>query len=125
MRAIERLLMLRTIDSLWVEHLTAMDEMRQGIGLRAYGQTDPLVAYKREAHDMWSQLLEAIRHRVTRQVYHTVITQRPPQEPPPRTTECAARRPRLQATARRWRKAVAAAAAPQRQHGRARPRWPP
>jgi preprotein translocase subunit SecA len=87
MRGVERLLMLRTIDALWVEHLTEMDAMRQGIGLRAYGQTDPLVAYKREAHDMWSQLLEAIRHRVTRQVYHTVITQRPAQEAAPRTTE--------------------------------------
>ncbi|MDA0365879.1 MAG: preprotein translocase subunit SecA, partial [Chloroflexi bacterium] len=60
-RLVERLVLLRTIDSLWVEHLTAMDEMRQGIGLRAYGQTDPLVAYKREAHDMWDQLLERIR----------------------------------------------------------------
>ena len=53
MRQLERLVMLRSIDSLWVEHLTAMDEMRQGIGLQAYGQQDPLVAYKREAHDMW------------------------------------------------------------------------
>jgi preprotein translocase subunit SecA len=84
MRAIERMLMLRTIDSLWVEHLTAMDEMRQGIGLRAYGQTDPLVAYKREAHDMWSQLLENIRHQVTHSIYHVEITQQPAPPPPPR-----------------------------------------
>jgi preprotein translocase subunit SecA len=77
MRAVERMLMLRTIDSLWVEHLTAMDEMRQGIGLRAYGQTDPLVAYKHEAHDMWQQLLENIRHQVTRSIYHVQLTQRP------------------------------------------------
>lgn len=69
-RLVERLVLLRTIDSLWVEHLTAMDEMRQGIGLRAYGQTDPLVAYKREAHDMWDQLLERIRQLVSRQLLH-------------------------------------------------------
>ncbi len=75
-RALERLLMLRTIDSLWVEHLTAMDEMRQGIGLRAYGQADPLVAYKREAHDMWGQLLENIRHRVVQTVYHVELSER-------------------------------------------------
>jgi preprotein translocase subunit SecA len=84
MRSIERMLMLRTIDSLWVEHLTAMDEMRQGIGLRAYGQTDPLVAYKREAHDMWSQLLENIRHQVTHSIYHVEITQQPAPAPQPR-----------------------------------------
>jgi preprotein translocase subunit SecA len=83
MRAIERMLMLRTIDALWVEHLTAMDEMRQGIGLRAYGQTDPLVAYKHEAHDMWSQLLENIRHQVTHSIYHVELTQAPPAAPPP------------------------------------------
>jgi preprotein translocase subunit SecA len=86
MRSVERLLMLRTIDSLWVEHLTAMDEMRQGIGLRAYGQTDPLVAYKREAHDMWQQLLGNIRHQVTRSIYHVEMTQRvaqPAREPVP------------------------------------------
>ena len=76
MRTLERLLMLRTIDSLWVEHLTAMDEMRQGIGLRAYAQTDPLVAYKREAHDMWGQLLANIRHQVTHSVYHVELSQR-------------------------------------------------
>jgi preprotein translocase subunit SecA len=86
MRTVERLLMLRTIDSLWVEHLTEMDAMRQGIGLRAYGQTDPLVAYKREAHDMWQQLLETIRRRVTTQIYHSVLTQRSTQQPVPTQT---------------------------------------
>jgi preprotein translocase subunit SecA len=73
MRTIERLVMLRIIDSLWVEHLTAMEEMRQGIGLAAYGQQDPLVAYKREAHDMWQQLLENIRRQITRSIYHVEL----------------------------------------------------
>jgi preprotein translocase subunit SecA len=72
-RLVERLVLLRTIDSLWVNHLTAMDDMRQGIGLRAYGQTDPLVAYKREAHDMWEQLGENIRQAVARNIFHTRI----------------------------------------------------
>ncbi|RLT35879.1 MAG: preprotein translocase subunit SecA [Chloroflexi bacterium] len=69
-RLIERLILLQTIDTLWVQHLTAMDEMRQGIGLRAYGSTDPLVAYKREAHDMWDQLMENVRSTVARQIFH-------------------------------------------------------
>ena len=69
MRQLERLVMLRSIDSLWVEHLTATEEMRQGIGLQAYGQQDPLVAYKREAHDMWGQLLANIRHQITHSIY--------------------------------------------------------
>jgi preprotein translocase subunit SecA len=82
MRLLERLLMLQTIDRLWVEHLTAMDEMRQGIGLHAYGQQDPLVAYKREAHDMWVQLLANIRHAVTRSIYHVNLAQAPrPRQP--------------------------------------------
>jgi preprotein translocase subunit SecA len=84
MRHLERLVMLRSIDSLWVEHLTAMDEMRQSIGLQAYAQQDPLVAYKREAHDMWDQLLVNIRNQVARSIYHVEIAapQRPAAPPP-------------------------------------------
>jgi preprotein translocase subunit SecA len=70
MRILERFVMLQTIDRLWVEHLTAMDEMREGIGLQAYGQVDPLVAYKREAFDMFDQLMENIRNSVARGIYH-------------------------------------------------------
>jgi preprotein translocase subunit SecA len=70
MRVLERFVMLQTIDRLWVEHLTAMDDMREGIGLQAYGQTDPLVAYKREAFDMFDQLMENIRNNVARNIYH-------------------------------------------------------
>jgi preprotein translocase subunit SecA len=70
MRILERFVMLQTIDRLWVEHLTAMDEMREGIGLQAYGQVDPLVAYKREAFDMFDQLMANIRRTVARGIYH-------------------------------------------------------
>ncbi|MSP22124.1 MAG: preprotein translocase subunit SecA [Dehalococcoidia bacterium] len=72
-RLVERIILLQTIDQLWVQHLTAMDEMRQGIGLRAYGQADPLVAYKREAHDMWDQFLENLRSGLARQIFHARI----------------------------------------------------
>ncbi len=73
MRTVERLVMLRTIDSLWVEHLTAIEEMRQGIGLHAYGQSDPRVVYKREARDMWDQFLANIRHQITHGIYHVEL----------------------------------------------------
>ncbi len=86
MRQLERLVMLRAIDSLWVEHLTAMDEMRQGIGLSAYGQQDPLVAYKREAHDMWGQLLANIRNRIVRTIYHVEVSAQVARPAPPPVT---------------------------------------
>jgi len=83
MRLVERLLMLQTIDRLWVEHLTAMDELRQGIGLQAYGQQDPLVMYKREAHDMWQQLLGTIQQTITRGIYHVALANAPVPAPMP------------------------------------------
>jgi preprotein translocase subunit SecA len=82
MRMLERLVMLRIIDALWVEHLTATEEMRQGIGLAAYGQQDPLVAYKREAHDMWQQLLDNIRRQITRSIYHVELAPQRAAQPP-------------------------------------------
>jgi preprotein translocase subunit SecA len=63
-----------------------MDDMRQGIGLQAYGQTDPLVAYKREAHDMWTQLLANIRNQVARTIYHVEVAAAPQAVAPPVVT---------------------------------------
>ena len=62
------------IDRLWVYHLTALDELRQGIGLRGYGQRDPLVEFKLEAHDMYDQLTGHIRQNTVRQIYHVTLT---------------------------------------------------
>ncbi len=73
MRLLERLVMLRTIDSLWVEHLTAMDYMRQGIGLQAVAQQNPLVAYKRKSHEMFQDLMSAIQHAVVHTIYRVGI----------------------------------------------------
>ena len=73
MRVIERLLMLQTIDRLWVYHLTALDEMRHGAGLRGYGGQDPLTVYKREAHDMWQQLSDHIRQSMVRRIFHLTL----------------------------------------------------
>ncbi len=78
MRILERVIMLRTIDSLWVEHLTAMEYIRQGIGLHAVAQRDPLVAYKREGHTLFQNLLSGIRHGVARAIFHVSITRKEP-----------------------------------------------
>jgi preprotein translocase subunit SecA len=80
MRTLERIVLLGTIDRLWVYHLTALDEMRQGIGLTGYGGRDPLVEYKREAHDMYTQLTDHIRQQVTRRIFHVTLT---PVQPTP------------------------------------------
>jgi preprotein translocase subunit SecA len=69
--------MLRVVDSLWVNHLTALDELREGIGLRAYGQRDPLVEYKREAHEMFATLTAAIKHDIVHSIYYVNLTAQP------------------------------------------------
>jgi preprotein translocase subunit SecA len=78
MRQLERLLMLRAVDTRWIRHLTDLDELREGIGLRAYGQQDPLVAYKREAHETYQDMLAEVSHDIASSIYHAQIVTRPP-----------------------------------------------
>lgn len=66
-------LVLRTMDRLWIRHLTEIDGLRQGVGLQAYGQQDPLVTYKREAFDMFDQLVASLRREVSASVMHATI----------------------------------------------------
>jgi preprotein translocase subunit SecA len=73
MRQLERAVMLRVVDQLWVRHLTDLDMLREGIGLRAFGQQDPLVAFKREAYDMYDQLKGAIQHDIVHTIYHAQV----------------------------------------------------
>jgi preprotein translocase subunit SecA len=82
MRAAERIVLLRTIDSHWIEHLTALDDVRSGIGLRAYGGADPVVVFKREARDMWDQLLDSIRHTIARNILNVTVTRQQPAQRP-------------------------------------------
>jgi len=77
MRELERLATLRAVDDKWMGHLDAMDQLRQGIGLRAYGQKDPLVEYKYEAYDMFNQMVEEIQEDIVRYVYHVTVVERP------------------------------------------------
>ena len=72
--------MLHVIDRLWIQHLTAIDDLREGIGLRAYGQRDPLVEYKVEAATMFEELLETIRHDVVYTIYHVAPATEQPSE---------------------------------------------
>ncbi|MBI4201212.1 MAG: SEC-C domain-containing protein, partial [Chloroflexi bacterium] len=75
MRALERAVMLRIIDAHWVEHLTVMQNLRQGIGLQAYGQRDPLVEYKKEAHQLFNDLLARIQHDIVHTIFHVMPVQ--------------------------------------------------
>ena len=77
MRTLERLVMLRIMDTHWVHHLTAIQEKRQGIGLQAFGQRDPLVMYKREGHEMFQSLLARIQHDIVHTIYHTGLEAKP------------------------------------------------
>ena len=72
-RAIERQLMLRVIDIHWLQHLTSMENLRQGIGLQAYGQRDPLVMYKKEGHEMFQALQDRIQHDIAHTIYHVSV----------------------------------------------------
>jgi preprotein translocase subunit SecA len=74
---VERFVLLRTIDSLWVEHLTELDDMRRGIGLRGYAQEDPLNAFKKEAFRLYEELNGFIRHQVASTIFRVTITRTP------------------------------------------------
>jgi preprotein translocase subunit SecA len=87
MRLLERIWMLNVLDRLWIQHLTAIDDLREGIGLRAYGQRDPLIEYKVEAARMFDELQANIRADVVNAIYHLQMRQQAPPPPPP--TEAA------------------------------------
>src|SRR6476469_7808817 len=76
-KTVERMVLIRTIDSLWVEHLTELDDMRRGIGLRGYAQQDPLNEFKREAFALYDELRELIRHGVATSIFRVTVTRQP------------------------------------------------
>src|SRR5665811_3494 len=85
---IERLVLLRTIDSIWVEHLTELDELRQGIFLRGFAQEEPLNAFKKEAYGLYQEMQSLIRHQVATTIFRVSIVRQPAQ-PPADGTEAA------------------------------------
>ena len=77
MRSVEKMIMLQTIDTDWMNHLDEIDYLREGIGLRGYGQRDPLVEYKREAFNMFSQLMENIRSTIVHMIFKVALAAAP------------------------------------------------
>jgi len=71
---VEKEILIRAIDTLWVDHLEAMSHMRQGIGLRGYGQRDPLIEYKRESHRMFHELNNTIQKQVVYSIFKLGIS---------------------------------------------------
>ncbi len=69
MRELERVMMLRVVDEYWMDHIDAMQELRQGIGLRAYGQSNPVIEYKREGYEMFEEMIAAIQEETVRRIY--------------------------------------------------------
>ena len=78
MRELERVIMLRVVDEYWMDNIDAMDDLKQGIGLRAYGQHDPVIAYKEEGYQMFQAMIAAIREETIRRLF--LVQVRPQQE---------------------------------------------
>lgn len=78
-KEVERILLLRSVDSHWMDHIDAMDQLKQGISLRAYAQKDPVVAYTNEGFDMFDTMVSEIREQTVRSLMH-VHVQKPPME---------------------------------------------
>ncbi len=78
LRELERVVMLRVVDEYWMDNIDAMDDLKQGIGLRAYGQHDPVIAYKEEGYEMFQAMIQAIQDETVRRMF--LIQLRPQQE---------------------------------------------
>ncbi len=83
MREIERAVMLQVVDAKWMDHLDAMDMLREGIGLRAYGQRDPLVEYRHEGYDMFQAMIDSIQEDIIRYLMRVTpqVREQVPEEP--------------------------------------------
>jgi preprotein translocase subunit SecA len=79
LREVERIVLLSHIDRKWIDHLYAMDELREGIGLRAYGQTSPLLEYQKEAYDLFQGMLQAIQQDTVRDLFRVRVEREVPQ----------------------------------------------
>ncbi|MFB5192884.1 preprotein translocase subunit SecA [Alicyclobacillus fastidiosus] len=77
LRELERLVLLRTVDSKWMDHIDAMDQFRQGVHLRSYGQADPLVIYQREGFEMFEAMIHSIEEEVILYVFKATVQQAP------------------------------------------------
>jgi preprotein translocase subunit SecA len=83
MRKVEQFVVLKTIDSKWISYLTMMEHFKEGIGLRAFGQKDPLIEYKNEAFQAFQELLSDIQFDIASTVFRVQLVKDPPPPPPP------------------------------------------
>ncbi|TMG36417.1 MAG: preprotein translocase subunit SecA [Chloroflexi bacterium] len=83
MRKVEQWVVLRTIDTKWISYLTMMEHFKEGIGLRAFGQKDPLIEYKNEAFQAFQELLNDIQFDIASTIFRVQVRQEPPSPPPP------------------------------------------
>ena len=75
-REIERVIILKVTDSRWMDHIDDMDQLRQGIGLQAFGQRDPVVEYRLQGYDMFNDMTESIREETVKMLMHVRIEQK-------------------------------------------------
>ena len=87
---VERNVLLRTVDRNWIDHIDAMDQLRKGISLRAYAQVDPVIAYKKEGHEMFEEMIHRIQHTTIATLLKMRIEVRPAPAPTPMATPAAA-----------------------------------
>ena len=89
MRWLERRIILDVVDSQWKDHLLSLDHLKEGIGLRGYGQKDPLVEFKKEAFTLFEDMMTRIDNETVRYLFHIQVQQgeQPPQQPPPQFEE--------------------------------------
>jgi preprotein translocase subunit SecA len=78
MREAERVLLLRVVDKKWMDHIDAMDQLRQGIGLRAYGHRDPVIEYQIEGYEMFEEMIRSIQEETISLLYHVRVQQNMP-----------------------------------------------
>jgi preprotein translocase subunit SecA len=126
MRAVERWVFLRTVDTLWVDHLTAMEELREGIYLRGYAQRDPLIEYKNESRRMFDDLTARIESGVAQTILRVTVRtaeQAEQQEKTGAATRTTANAPRAQQAVSGGGTATATKAPPSTRLGRNDPCW--
>ncbi len=117
-REMERVILLKVIDAKWMAHIDDMDQLREGIGLQAYGQRDPLVEYKMSGYEMFDSMTAAIREDTVRILFHIRVEQKVEREPAAKVTgtnrDDSAVRHRRSVRRRRFIRTIRAHAVPAR-----------
>lgn len=99
MRELERVVLLRSVDTHWIDHIDNMDQLRQGVRLRAYGQRDPVVEYRLEGFDMFEEMISGIQEETVRSLYNLSVKSEPKREQVARESELPAPGPNKPAVA--------------------------